>query len=42
MISFKPSFENTNVAVPDAKNFFRIADFVVDAAAVNPEGTKRF
>ena len=42
MISFKSSFENTDVVVPDVKNFFQIAESVVDAAAVNPEGTKRF
>ena len=40
IISFKSSFENTNVFVSEPNIFFRIAVSVAEAAAFNPKGTK--
>ena len=37
---FKSSFENTNVAVLDSKDFFSIAASAAEAAAINLQGTK--
>ena len=42
MISFKSSFENTNVVVPDPNIFWWIAASVAHTAVVNPNGIKHF
>ena len=40
VISFKSSFENTNVVVPEPYIFYWIAASVAEGVAVNPNGTK--
>ena len=40
MISFRFSFQDTNVVMPNPNIFFLIAASVADVAAFNPEGTK--
>ena len=42
MISFKSSFENTNVVVPDPNIFWWITASVAHTAVVNPNGIKHF
>ena len=39
-MSFKFSFENTNAVIPEPWILIQIATSVVEAAVVNPNGTK--
>ena len=39
-MSFTSSFEIIDVATPDPNIFLRIAEYVADAAGVNPNGIK--
>ena len=41
MISFKSSFKNINIVVPDPKKFFLIAAFIADPAIARPNGTRK-